>query len=481
MKAFNEALDQGLPEDEASAMAWAAVKRAGYSKTNGKWSKSMDELESNLTLNDDGTFVLGAPLIKIDVKKRIVSGFATLDNVDEAGDRLKADASEEAFSKWFGNIREMHQKKAVGKAIDWKPDTYTDEETGKTYEGVWVSAKISKGAEDTWQKVLDGTLSGFSVGGATLEKQRDLVKDEDGNSRQIWTITKYRLTELSLVDNPCNRLATISLIKSVDGNPQVEDTVADEDIEKVHNGETGEFVDFSEDYRGVVRALESLRDRAISESADYVVAEASEKLACFRSKAKWESQDADYHNGVTKSEDTEEAQMGTEVVEKSQENLQENENPDIPSVELTKEERSIFQKFVDFIKNEETATPDVEVAEDEKEGVTSDMNEEEVTKAITEAGEELTKGIDGKFDQLGESLTKIAGLLEKVATAESVTELEKSFDEKVAELATRLDTVEKSGGVQKSGEEAGESSEKIEKSDEGFWSDSILPEFLQNR
>jgi len=128
LKVFNDALDKGEAEEDASQEAWAAVKRAGFSKgQDGKWSKSMD-FETNLELNDDGSFELGVPLIKIDVKKRIVGGFATLDNLDQAGDILDADASTEAFANWFGNIREMHQKKAVGKAVDWRQDTYTDDD-----------------------------------------------------------------------------------------------------------------------------------------------------------------------------------------------------------------------------------------------------------------------------------------------------------------------------------------------------------------
>lgn len=479
LKAFNEALDQGHEESEASKMAWAAVKRAGYERKDGKkWGKSM---ETDFVLNEDGSFVFSAPLMKVDIQKRIVKGFATLDNVDEAGDRVKMDASEEAFSKWFGNIREMHQKIAVGKAIDWKPDTFYDEETGKTYNGIWVEAKISKGAEDTWQKVLDGTLSGFSIGGATLEKERDLVKDENGSVRSVWNITKYRLTELSLVDSPCNRLATISLVKSVDGGVEVDDTIADGDIEKAYDGETGDFVDLSADYEGVVRALETLRDSAIRNNADYVAADASRVLADFRSQCRWECKDAEMQANMSKSEDNKEEAV-TDQIEKSEEvvseeTLQNKENSDTSgTVELTDEEKSIFRKFLDFVKGNET--PANSGGEVQSEMEETEVNAEEVAKAIDEAGENLTKSVDEKFGQLGESLVKFEEILKGLATAEAVDEIKKGLEAQVEELKTELEAVKNSGAVKKSGDDAGVTGETIEKSDDGLWSGSILPEFL---
>lgn len=493
MKAFNSALDKGMPEDEASAFAWAAVKRAGYSKkSGGKWSKSMD---TDFELNDDGTFQIGVPLMKVNVQKRIVEGFATLNNVDQARDRVDSDASVEAFSNWFGNIREMHQPMAVGKAIDHYPETYTDPDTGESYEGIWVRAKISKGAEDTWQKVLDGTLAGFSIGGATQEKEREFVKSDDGTEVPVWKITKYRLTELSLVDNPCNRLATISLAKSIDGGALVvEDVIADGDFEKSYDCDTGQFCDLSAGIAGVVTALESWRDEAIRGKADHEVAKASELLAVMRNKLRYERDEADYHSNMNKSEDTtttnrEEDTMETEISksEDTIEELQENEvsaTNGVEEITLSSEDASVIRKFINFIKGNEAVTDSgddsltksEELKEDEPE-----MNEEQITKAIDEKSEELVKSVDEKFDQVGESLTKMTELLEKVATADAVADLEKSVDEKIEALAARVEAVETGGSLKKSADDAASVSsdeEELNKS-EGFWSDSILPDFMK--
>ncbi len=154
------------------------------------------------------------PLTKVDKERRIVSGFASLDNVDKQDDIVTAEASMDAFAKFRGNIREMHQPLAVGKMVSFKSDKYFDPETKKFYNGVFVSAYVSKGAQDTWEKVLDGTLQGFSIGGR-MNKWDDAY-DEKAD-KTIRVIKQYDLVELSLVDSPANQLANIVSVEKVDG------------------------------------------------------------------------------------------------------------------------------------------------------------------------------------------------------------------------------------------------------------------------
>src|SRR6056297_1710320 len=153
---------------------------------------------------------LSMPFTKVDYERRIVSGFATLDNVDKQNDVVTTDASMSAFSKFRGNIREMHQPSAVGKMVNFKEEKYFDPETKKFYSGVYVSAYVSKGAQDTWEKVLDGTLSGFSIGGKM--NNWDDAYDEKSDA-QVRIIKDYDLVELSLVDNPANQFASIMSIE----------------------------------------------------------------------------------------------------------------------------------------------------------------------------------------------------------------------------------------------------------------------------
>ncbi|CAB4164436.1 Phage-like element PBSX protein, XkdF [uncultured Caudovirales phage] len=165
--------------------------------------------------NTEGENVrLSMPFSKVDKERRIVSGFASLDNLDRQMDIVTTEASMKAFENFRGNIREMHQPLAVGKMVSFKQDKYFDSESKKFYNGVFVSAYVSKGAQSTWEKVLDGTLTGFSIGGR-MNKWDDAF-DEKLDS-QIRIIKDYDLVELSLVDSPANEFANIMSVEKVDG------------------------------------------------------------------------------------------------------------------------------------------------------------------------------------------------------------------------------------------------------------------------
>ena len=187
---------------------------------------------SKVQWNTEGENVrISMPFSKVDKERRIVSGFATLDNVDRQADIVTAEASMKAFSNFRGNIREMHQPLAVGKMVAFKEDKYFDPDTKKFYSGVYVSAYVSKGAQDTWEKVLDGTLSGFSIGGK-MNKYDDAY---DSNlDKTIRVIKEYDLFELSLVDTPANQFANIlSVEKTLQGDTLVKGDSVDVEIENV--------------------------------------------------------------------------------------------------------------------------------------------------------------------------------------------------------------------------------------------------------
>ena len=61
---------------------------------------------------------LYAPLQKIDEEQRMVYGYASTEALDTQGEIIKREAIEAALPGFmrFGNIREMHQPSAVGKA-----------------------------------------------------------------------------------------------------------------------------------------------------------------------------------------------------------------------------------------------------------------------------------------------------------------------------------------------------------------------------
>ena len=150
------------------------------------------------------------PITKVDEEQRMVYGYATVEELDSHGEIITYEASKKAFSNWIGNIREMHQDIAVGKAIDIEFDDDA--------KGVWIGAKISESTdgENAWTKVKEGVLAGFSIGGRVNDcKMTQMMID--GKKKMVNVITDYDLGETSLVDNPAVASATFQIVKSKDG------------------------------------------------------------------------------------------------------------------------------------------------------------------------------------------------------------------------------------------------------------------------
>jgi hypothetical protein len=150
------------------------------------------------------------PISKVDASRREVTGVATDESVDAHGEILDYAASKAAFAAWEKNIREMHSNNAVGRAVSVSANDAT--------KSITITARISRGAEPTWQKVLDGTLGYFSVGGTRLRSE---IRS-DGVRRT----SEYRLGEVSLVDVGANPNTKFAISKSLSGRPVVTDVVA---------------------------------------------------------------------------------------------------------------------------------------------------------------------------------------------------------------------------------------------------------------
>jgi hypothetical protein len=173
---------------------------------------------------------LSMPIGKVDIERRMVSGFATLDNIDKQGDIVTTESSINAFKNFRGNLREMHQPSAVGKIVSFKEDRYFDPNTKKFYSGVYVSAYVSKGAQDAWEKVLDGTYTGFSIGG-NIKTWDDAFNEE--MDKTIRVIKEYDLYELSLVDSPANQFASIVSIEKQNGHNVISGLISKVDTENI--------------------------------------------------------------------------------------------------------------------------------------------------------------------------------------------------------------------------------------------------------
>jgi hypothetical protein len=181
-------------------------------------------------VTDGDNVRLSMPIGKVDIERRMVSGFATLDNIDKQGDIVTTESSINAFKNFRGNLREMHQPSAVGKIVSFKEDRYFDPSTKKFYSGVYVSAYVSKGAQDAWEKVMDGTYTGFSIGG-NIKTWDDAFNEE--MDKTIRVIKEYDLFELSLVDSPANQFANIVSIEKQDGHNVISGLISKVDTENI--------------------------------------------------------------------------------------------------------------------------------------------------------------------------------------------------------------------------------------------------------
>lgn len=170
---------------------------------------------------DGENFTFAIPIEKIDHDKRIIEGVATSEAEDTQGDVVDFEASKVAFQQWAGNIREMHQPKAVGKRVS--------QEFDNTNRLVKVRAYISRGAPETWEKIVDGTLQAFSIGGKAIDTFKEIIKTADGKDHPRRRVTKYGLSELSIVDNGSNPDTTFTLVKSDGAGGLVQTEVLEEE------------------------------------------------------------------------------------------------------------------------------------------------------------------------------------------------------------------------------------------------------------
>ena len=383
---------------------------------------------------------LSMPFSKVDQERRIVSGFATLDNIDKQADIVTADASLNAFKKFRGNIREMHQPVAVGKMVNFKEDKYFDPETNKFYSGVYVSAYISKGAQDTWEKVLDGTLSGFSIGGR-MNKWDDAY-DEKMDAK-IRVIKEYDLVELSLVDTPANQFANILSVEKVDGVDVIKGIDVDTVIENVFWDADSGLVLLSENETEAhpVNGL-PMKNIGFVEKSDEEKADMIKFLV-------------DSAKGTTKStEINKEVSPMTDATEAVEETVVE-ESEVAPEVDAAVEE-TVAEEVEAEQSDSDVDVEKAESVEDEETVEAVEESAEEVSKsdaAVVEAVADIKNALSSAFSDLADT---VKSLQEQINTVtKSVESVSKEVSEAKAnfnEFGKRVDAVEADTAFRKSGD-----------------------------
>ena len=393
---------------------------------------------------DKNSVRLSMPIGKVDVERRMVSGFATLDNIDKQDDIVTTEASLQAFKNFRGNLREMHQPSAVGKIVSFKEDKYFDPNSKKFYSGVYVSAYVSKGAQDAWEKVLDGTYSGFSIGGNIKSWDDAYNADMD---KAIRIIKDYDLYELSLVDSPANQFASIISVEKVNGHNVISGASVDAIIENV----------FYDSENGIVLVSDS-------ETAESPVSGKNMENIGFVEKSDDEKANmikflVDSAKGISTIKITKEVNKMTEATEAVLDAVVENveitpeaqpAEVETPAVVEAAATDTVVEKSDDggavpsaLVVEEESVAPEVEAE------LAVAKSDESVADAIAEIKNSLTNAF-------GDLATTIKSLNEQVAAlnksvddvSTEVTQVKGQFNE----FGKRVDAVEQDTAFRKSGD-----------------------------
>lgn len=412
---------------------------------------------------------LSMPLQKVDKQARTVSGFASLDNVDTHGDIVTHEANKKAFGKFRGNLRLMHQPIPAGKLLSFREDEYYDTETKKFYNGIYVTAYISKGAENIWEMVLDGTLTGFSIGGSIKDTESKFVKSEDGTGRQVRFVKEYDLVELSLVDNPANQLANlVSIQKLSDGQLEVTGAVADAKIENVFYCKAND-----EHNDRIVPSTEETLECSVCgtdmENAGWYESvsdeERAEKVSSVITKFLAPESEGGVHTHMTikKSADEETETvavnnaLGTTTDENGDVTVGESEAVEVPEVVETEDEAVEVEEV-------EQPTDIVKMLD----GVRDDLKSA-VEKSATANAEAIT-ALEARINEVSATFT--AKFTELEGKTVAVTEKFNGLSAEIEKMAGKVETVASETAIKKSNDLGGSEDSKLEKSassKQNFW------------
>lgn len=383
---------------------------------------------------DSNRLRLGIPFSKIDSERRVVTGIATLDNIDAHGDVITSEASKRAFENFRGNIREMHGPNAVGKLVSFR-ETQVPGDDGKLYNAIEVDVYISKAEPDVWTKIQEKVYGGFSIGGSVLERAHH---DDEAHKGKGFKITAYDLFELSIVDNPANPLANVLAIqKSADGG--VSGMVADTNILSIlRKGDVVLLANTDEregfEYEGWVEDTPEALNDVLKKYEDVRYSEVENKL----NKLLEIHAGKGAEGGVNVSnENNEEVVVEEEEIAKA---------ADVSEVEVTAEEvvepaNDVFKAALDSLSSQ-----------------ISELNDS-VSKAVDSAVEEAGKSFEGQVDSV------------KTELSEKITEL----TEALKNLGGRVESLEESTAVKKSANvRPDEVDEEDDEETDNFWRGGFL-------
>ena len=412
---------------------------------------------------------LAVPFTKVNREKRTVSGFATLDNIDQTKDVVTSEASLKAFENFRGNIREMHTPLAVGKMLSFRPETFYDQESKSFYNGIYVDVYVSKGAQDTWEKVLDGTLTGFSIGGKITESDNEVNK---ASGETVRFIKGYDLVELSIVDSPANELCNVLSISKMNGQLVFKGMAAEVTTENIF---------YCEDSNSVFVSTEKTFESPVSgkpatligwvESTDVNKSKEIDKILASFKKSRLPLPDtqtiakqANGEGGNEVSENTENTVVEETLVVEETPVVAEEAPAEAPAEDAVADAPAETLEKAADVSEVEVDEPDFAKMLGDLKGFFS-----ETLNKASEANAAQVSGIKDTVETFSKSVdTRISELAEQhAALSSAVNEIKNTIDG----VEKRVDAVESETAIKKSSDLGGSQEVKIQKS---TWGGSFL-------
>lgn len=403
--------------------------------------QTMEIKKAHFAVGED-TVQLSMPFAKVNKETRTVSGWATLDSLDTQGDVLTAGASRAAFESFRGNVRFMHKSDSpVGKILKFEEKPFYNAADDSWYNGIYVDVYVSKGAQNVWEMVLDGTLTGFSIGGALTDAESTFVKNKDGvGGRTVRFVKAYMLTELSLVDSPANPMASITSFqkmftfkKGEDGVTEVTAEDAPEhtfvhycttDSVAVASSTEVEKCNICASDMEVIGAFESLsegREEKIAGIVRKYLAPANDEGGVLQKMADNDNVTVDNAEETTTEENGEVTVDPSEAVEVEE---AETEAQEVSEVE----QETDLTKVLESLKNDITKAVEASAEKNAEQVESLSKQLAEVNTQVEERLVKFQQELDAqveKFSGLEESLNKVQGSL---SALEDETAVKKSSD-----------------------------------------------------
>ncbi len=376
-----------------------------------------------------------------------VKGFFTSDNVDEIGDIITKEATENAMPKYreWGNIRYMHMPRPVAKVLN----------IGKDDGLKWNEVEIQVIDPEAVFQVKNGLLKALSVG-IIIRSFDDIEIDEETWG---WTINAYDLAEISLVDHPANYDARLFLDedKNIPVSTELRQLVAANGFSVVSKAlgavsTLEEGIDMAQLERDlqtdVEEVIESVEEETEEEEIELSLEEDDEEEVDEEADEEAVESEEDMEElveeGIVGTVDEDEPAPWAEEVEEVEEELVMEESG-VELVDTTDEEDEILEILTDSLEADEVEEADIEEeeaiedADDEDEAVLNDEFILSVANALVDLlseAEAEAPAVEETEEEQPEA-EKVVEVEDEDATEEDSEELT-ALKEQVAELDARI-------------------------------------------